>query len=633
MSFKLNDQKPVVFLLPLVLPAASVWADVTATGSVTNSPPVGGGSFPSTQVVVGDADASSPSLLGTMQIDGGTGLVLDRLIIGDETSYIGNVLVTGAGTVLDLDSSFVSNPALQVGHEGTGYLTVNQQATVTVSNSNGNLVIGRDATSAGFVHVDGLLTQLTFGEDLIVGSAGYGELRLTDGALMYALDSPGSTATIGAAAGGVGLVEVDGARTLWQLPQTVSIGVVGTGTLHISNGATVDGNDGDAPGITVGSQGTIELTNGGRLLTDLLTVNGRLAGDGLVTGPVSVGVGGEIGAVIGQSLQFTGALTNAGQIEAIGTEFTPADMRFDALVTNTASTGVILSRNAAMRFNGGLTNNGALAVSFGTSDMFGDITNNAAGSIVLSGGSNTTFYDDITNNGNIIVAASGPVSSTAVFFGAVSGSGSITGGGSVFLHGDLRPGNSPAAVNHDVNLFLMSTATTQIELGGTTPGNAPGNHDQINNLKSTTLGGTLDIQLINGFDPEQGDTFDIFNLASSTGTFADFLLPLLDSGLGWHLGKLYTDGELHVELEGDLNLDGFVGVEDLDLLLANWGNSALAFDYAAGDASGDGLVGSADLALVQANWGAGTPGGGNIPEPGSLALLALGGLTLLRRRR
>ncbi|XAM00607.1 hypothetical protein OT109_04290 [Phycisphaeraceae bacterium D3-23] len=70
---------------------------------------------------------------------------------------------------------------------------------------------------------------------------------------MYTTDIAGSTAIIGAAVGGVGRVEVDGAQTLWQLPGTLSIGVVGTGTLHISNGATVDGNDGDAPGISVGS--------------------------------------------------------------------------------------------------------------------------------------------------------------------------------------------------------------------------------------------------------------------------------------------------------------------------------------------------------------------------------------------
>jgi hypothetical protein len=35
-----------------------------------------------------------------------------------------------------------------------------------------------------------------------------------------------------------------------------------------------------------------------------------------------------------------------------------------------------------------------------------------------------------------------------------------------------------------------------------------------------TLGGTLNLQLINGFVPTIGNTFDIINFASETGTFA-----------------------------------------------------------------------------------------------------------------
>ncbi|XAL98100.1 PEP-CTERM sorting domain-containing protein [Phycisphaeraceae bacterium D3-23] len=403
-----------------------------------------------------------------------------------------------------------------------------------------------------------------------------------------------------------------------------TISTPGAGRVTIEANGILTGD-----GIIGGNGGII---NRGTVIADNLAVESFFTNQGLVTGDGRIDAGilntagsSEIRVAAGDHLRITGpsaSVTNFGRIENLGGE-----LEVSGLVSNRAGTGLIVGENATFRFNGGLNNDSGVGISFGTSRFFGDIDN--TGSIVLSGGSNTTFYDDVTNNGSIVVAAAGNATSTAVFFGDVSGAGSITGGGNVFLHGDLRPGNSPAAVHHDAHLFLMATANTQIELAGTNPGSQ---HDQVNNLKSTTLGGTLDIQLINGFDPEQGDTFDIFNLATSTGTFADILLPLLDTGLGWHLGRLYTDGELHVELEGDLNQDGFVGAADLDILLAHWGDSALAYDYAAGDASGDGLVGQADLAIVQANFGAGTPGG-NVPEPGAAAVLGLMGLLAGARRR
>ncbi len=86
-------------------------------------------------------------------------------------------------------------------------------------------------------------------------------------------------------------------------------------------------------------------------------------------------------------------------------------------------------------------------------------------------------------------------------------------------------------------------------------------------------------------------------------------------------------------LAGDLDGDGFVGIDDLNLVLANWNQSVPSGDPLA-DPSGDGFVGIDDLNEVLGNWNAGTPptAGAVVPEPASVLLVAISGSALLRRR-
>lgn len=82
--------------------------------------------------------------------------------------------------------------------------------------------------------------------------------------------------------------------------------------------------------------------------------------------------------------------------------------------------------------------------------------------------------------------------------------------------------------------------------------------------------------------------------------------------------------------EGDLDADGFVGITDLNVVLSHWNQTVTPGD-SNGDPTLDGFVGIEDLNVVLSNWNKGTPPGTAVPEPGTLMILGLPALALLRR--
>ncbi len=80
--------------------------------------------------------------------------------------------------------------------------------------------------------------------------------------------------------------------------------------------------------------------------------------------------------------------------------------------------------------------------------------------------------------------------------------------------------------------------------------------------------------------------------------------------------------DLSQPLKGDIDGDGFVGINDLNLVFANW-NQGIPPANPLADLTGDGFVGIDDLTLILSNWNTGTPPASQapLPEPASATFL------------
>lgn len=168
---------------------------------------------------------------------------------------------------------------------------------------------------------------------------------------------------------------------------------------------------------------------------------------------------------------------------------------------------------------------------------------NVAGKVSVETG-NAQFNGNIAAaNGSEIKVTSG---STATFNGAFNQQvgAVLDGGGSFVFNGGYAPGNSPGAVTivGDVTFGNLNIAT--FEIGGTTLG---AQYDHLSVNGALAFGGTLNVVWYNGFTAAAGQTFDLFNFTSSTGSFSTLNLATLSSGLTWNTTNLYTNGSISVE--------------------------------------------------------------------------------------
>jgi len=104
---------------------------------------------------------------------------------------------------------------------------------------------------------------------------------------------------------------------------------------------------------------------------------------------------------------------------------------------------------------------------------------------------------------------------------------------------------APGVVSNAGNVIFGSTNTFVAVIGDTTAGS----YDQYQVGGSLTYGGTLQLDWYNGFTGAAGESFQLFEVASSSGQFASVNTSgaQLAPGLVWDTSELASEGILSIE--------------------------------------------------------------------------------------
>jgi len=188
--------------------------------------------------------------------------------------------------------------------------------------------------------------------------------------------------------------------------------------------------------------------------------------------------------------------------------------QFQVVVNLATDTDVVVASGAVLAFNNALNLNG------------NSLTKTGAGTMQINNALNT--------GGSVAAFAAGSVTGSGTILGDVVNTGAT-----------VAPGNSPGTLTITGNYTQESDATLAIELAGLVQGN---DYDLLDVSGIAALnGGTLAVTLLDGFEPSEGDVFDILNASAITGAGFDSLgLPALAPGLAWDTSSLMSSGALAV---------------------------------------------------------------------------------------
>src|SRR5450830_926303 len=209
------------------------------------------------------------------------------------------------------------------------------------------------------------------------------------------------------------------------------------------------------------------------------------------------------------------------------------------------------------------------------------LASNAVNSGIISGNGTITASGDFNNAGVVTLGASGSV--TAVKFnnnasGTVNGGGTYTVSNGFNNSGTLSPGGDGVigSINIAGDFVQASTGVLNIDVAGT-------GNDSLTVSGASTLGGTLQTKLLNGYVPTLGTTFTAISSANApSGYFRHVLGDVFNTGSGLQMIKAtgYTDPGLTLTMSGsaDLTFSAAEGGSNWSSL-SNWHSGSNSAGY------------------------------------------------------
>ncbi len=454
--------------------------------------------FSSSMPLGGSGDLSMRDSIATLSTDAGASL----------TNEAGHT-IHGRGVIA---ASLVNHGTVRSDYANNAVLHLN-----ATDKTNTGLI---EATNNARIEIEAITVDNTGGTIL----ADDGEVNLELGAAILGgvLDTSGTGMFLAEDSGledltNLGLIRVQTNRTMTVTGSQLT----NEGTIEVGNGATTTTVLHVDEKVTLAGAGEVHMQ-------DTIATVSTGAGDTLTIGPDQT--------IRGRG-RITAAVTNEGTIRSD---------HAGALTINPVETGIENRGRLEVTGAGGMTINDAHLF-----ENTGQVAVEAARQLTCNGdyqqtSGMTTVDGTLRVSGGRVLLESGGLSGEGTVIGEV-----------VSTAGAVAPGNSAGTLTVDGDYTQAATATLAIELGGLVPGTE---YDVLDISETANLAGTLEVTLLDEFQPTTGTTFEILSAANVTGQF--------DSVIGAayvRVAYLPTTVVLTACQHGDLDCGGTVDHSDYAL--------------------------------------------------------------------